>query len=769
MKSAILNKITLWSIYAVAFLLPIFYLPFTSEALEINKQFFLYFLIIIALVSWLMGGILEKKLSFVRTSIEIPLVIFLAVTFISTLISVDRRVSFWGDYRSLSYGLVPLLFYVLLFILTLNTINTLKRLKIILAGVVTAGALSAIYFILHFAKVLPIASWAKYLPAWNTVASLNSMLGLFMVLCFCIAFTFLMLKSTEKKEMIFWGIIAALALATITLIAFKSVWLMLLAGAFLLLVLAISLLEHMRLVYVSVAFTVFILSVLFAVLGTPKIMRANLPTEVSLSGGLSWEITTAALSDNLKQFALGSGPNTFSYEFAKFRPATFNQNFLWSVRFSKPLSTVFEILATTGLLGGLSFLLMALLMLGVLFIIWLSVAHLKIRKSRLGASISLEGEELFHRQSDASINLFGVFIAITVSWLILLVSAFVTNFSTVHWVAFFMLLAMIYNIAHLLKALTLEATVVQLKVSPQYTLVTSFSFILIFTGLILISVFIGRFYTAEVYYAKAALAANRGDLGGVTGYLGRAIKLNQERAKFHLDLAQAYITRGSIELAKANPDQTLLSNALGGAVDEAKLATNLSPNSVDNWEFLAQMYANAQSLAPEANRFRIQALEKAIELEPANPSLHINLAQARLVAQDVESASKSVAEALRLKSDYATAYYLRGTIGEQKNNIAGAIEDFAAALSLAPKDAVVAFNLGRVYYNRSQGDDLVRAEQLFLYAIQLNSNYADALWSVGLLYERKGQVGKALEYFRKVQVLNPGNSAVKQKINLLGG
>lgn len=767
MKSSILNKITLWSLYAIAFLIPIFYLPFTAEVIEINKQFLLYFLVIVALVTWLLGGIMEKKISFVRTSLEIPLAIFLVVTFISTLISVDRRVSFWGDYRSLSNGMVPLVFYTLLFILALNTINTVKRLKTVLVGVVASGCLSAIYFILHFAKILPIASLAKYMPVWNTTSSLNSMFGLFMVLCFCASFTFLMLKSTEKKEMFFWGIAALLTLATITLIAFKSVWLMLVAGTFLLLVLAISLLEHIRLVYVSVAFTVFVAAVLFAVLGTPKVLRANVPTEVSLSGGISWEITTSALGDSLKQFALGSGPGTFSYDFAKFRPDTFNQNFLWSVRFSKPMGTIFDILATTGLLGGLSFLIIVLLMLGVLFIIWLSVAHFKIRKSRLGTSISLEGEEPLHRTGDANIDLFGVFIAMAVGWTLLLVSSFVSNFSTVHWVLFFVLLAMIYNVAHLLKAITLEATVIQLKVSPQYTLVTSFAFILIFTGLILISIFIGRFYTAEVYYAKGAGAANRGDLIGVTEYLGRAVKLNNNRAKFHLDLSQAYITRGSIELTKPSPNQTILSNALSGAVDQAKLATSLSPNSVDNWELLAQMYANAQTLAPEANRFRIQALEKAIELEPTNPSLHIGMAQARLIAQDVQAADKSVGEALRLKSDFAAAYYLRGTINEQKNHIPGAIEDLATALSLAPKDAVVAFNLGRLYYNRAQGDDLVRAEQLFLYAIQQNANYADALWSIGLLYERKGQIGKALEYFRKVQVLNPTNSAVKQKINSL--
>ncbi len=769
MKSAVLSKITLWSIYVISFLLPIFYLPFTAEAIEINKQFLLYALVIIALVSWLLAGIMDRKLVIVRTSLEIPLAILLGAMLLSSFLSIDKNVSFWGDYRSLNFGMVSLLFYALLFFLTLNTINTAKQLKNILIGMVSAGLVAGVYFILHAVKVLPIAAISKWMPAWNTVAGLNSMFGLFMVICFCTAFTFLMLKSTHKLQTIFWLAAVLVTFAAIILIAFKSVWLMLVAGAFLLLVLAISLLEHMRLAWVSVAFSVFVISVLFSVLGTPKMFSANVPTEVSLSGAISWNVATAALSDNLKQFVVGSGPATFFYDFSKYRPSTFNQNFLWSVRFTRPLGTMFDVLSTSGLLGALSFLVVILLMLGILFIVWLSVAHFKIKKSRLGAAVSLESEEPIHWVNDASLDLFGIFIALAVSWMLLLISSFVTNFATVHWVLFFMTTAMIFTAAHLLKAITLETTTFNLKVSPQYTLVSSFVFILVFTGLILISIFIGRFYAAEVYFARAADSASHGDISAVTGWLGRAVSLNSSRAKFHLDLSQAYITRGSIELQKASPNQSVVTSALGGAVDEAKTATSLSPNNVDNWEFLAGMYANAQSLAPEANHFRIQALDSAIALDPTNPSLHLSMAQAKLIAQDVEAAQKSIAEALKLKSDYAPAYYLRGTINEQMNRMAPAIEDFATALSLAPNDPTVAFNLGRLYYNRAENDDLARAEQLFLYAIQLNPSYADALWSAGLLYERKGDTGKALVYFKKVQALNPNNTSVRQKINALGG
>lgn len=767
MKSNFFNKLTLWSMYVLLFLLPIFYLPFTSEFLELNKQFLMYILVIVALASWLLGSIFNREITLARTPLEIPLGILFLVTFVSALLSVDRRISFWGDYRSLSYGVVPLLFYILTFVLVLNNINTVGRLKKVLTLFTTAGLLSGVYFLLHSFKVLPIAKLANWLPAWNTVASTNSLFGLFLVMTFCVSLTFIMMKSTPKLSMIFWGLVALVALAGITVIGFKTVWLMLVVGTFLLLVLVISLLEHTRLPWVSVTFGIFVLAILFSVLGTPKSLLANVPTEVSLTNGISWDISTSAVGDNLKQFLFGSGPVTYFYDFAKYRPTSFNENFLWSVRFNRSYSTILDLLTTTGLLGVLTHFIVILLMLGVLFMIWLSTAHLKIKRSRLGSS--LIGEETHNGADKNELNLFGIFISMALSWLLLLLGSFVMNYNTTHWFLFFVFLALIFSTGNLMKAVQVPSTRIPLKVSPQYTLVASFSFILVFTGMILISIYIGRFYMAEVKFAQAEQAAGQGNVTQVVEYLGQAIKLNTERANFHLDLSQAYITRGAVELQKANPDRSVVSSALGGAVDEAKIATELSPKNVDNWEFLAGMYAQAQTLAPEANRFRIQALEKAIELDSNNPSLHLSMAQAKLIVQDVDAAQKSVANALRLKSDYGPAYYFRGMLNEQLRNVNGTIEDFATALSLAPRDPTVAFNLGRVYYNRATGDDLARAEQLFIYALQLNPNYADAMWSLGLLYERKGITGTALQLYRKVLQLNPDNNTVRDRINAMGG
>jgi tetratricopeptide (TPR) repeat protein len=46
-------------------------------------------------------------------------------------------------------------------------------------------------------------------------------------------------------------------------------------------------------------------------------------------------------------------------------------------------------------------------------------------------------------------------------------------------------------------------------------------------------------------------------------------------------------------------------------------------------------------------------------------------------------------------------------------------------------------------------------------------NHSNSLYFLGLCYEKKGEKEKALEYFKKVLELNPGNEVVLSKIREL--
>ena len=52
-------------------------------------------------------------------------------------------------------------------------------------------------------------------------------------------------------------------------------------------------------------------------------------------------------------------------------------------------------------------------------------------------------------------------------------------------------------------------------------------------------------------------------------------------------------------------------------------------------------------------------------------------------------------------------------------------------------------------------------------AVKIQPDYSNALYSLGLLYERMGKSQEALSYFRKVQELNPNNPDIGRKVHQL--
>ena len=754
-------------------MVPIFALPFTSELVDFNKQFLLYALVTLGILSWLGGAILEKKLDLRTSALDIPLGLFWLFALVSSLISKDRIMSFWGDWSALSWGFVPLTFYILFYFLVVNNIREAKQFKTaaILLG---ASALAAILYFINWRFGI-ISLKNSIAPAWNTVSGLTSLFGIFLDFIIVLAMAFLLEKKRRRWGItnIFWMVVGLLSFWVVLMIGFKSVWAILAVSIFLLLVFAISRLEEIRITLVTVAFTILVLSLLFTFLGVPKFLAAPLPLEVSLSPGVSWDIARDNLTSGFKTFLFGSGPSTFIYDFSSFRPETFNNNFAWNTRFTRPYDAALDILSGHGILGIIFFVATALAVLGVLFFMWLGRPQKKLLRKLMSA-----GDSVFHERAvdaDADVGgddegVFTLFIGFATIWLVSLIGLFVISFSTIHWFIFFLSLGLALSAGSLFSKFGIRTFHISLQTSPQYTLVSSFSFILVITAIIVLGTYLGRFYVGEVAYAKGLrLSAAAENMDLVIQKLGSAIELNSTRAPYHLTLAQAYITRGNIEFGKSQPNVNLITSLLASAVNEARAATDLSPANVANWDFLATMYFNARSLSPNANAFAAAALERAVTLEKTNPTLHLSLGNAKMLAKDLKAAREQFEEAVRLKPDYVLAYADLSVLDESEGKLNEAIEHMAIAAQLSQNDPTPIFQLGRLYYNRGKSDDLARAEQLFAISIQMNPNYSDALWSLGLLYERWGRTSDALSLYRRVQTLNPGNTDVAKKVRNLGG
>lgn len=755
LATKILAGVTKYALYLIIFLVPLFFLPYTIEGFELNKYFLFYILTLLALICWLARSVFRKTVEIRRTALDVPLLILWGVFFITALFSQERYLSFFGDFSFLGLSFIGLTVMLIFYFLIVQTFSGIKQVLTALNLFLLAGSLSALYFILRVAGLL---SWVKKipLPDFNLTNSANTQFGLFLAIIMTLSLALLTARKRNLKLDIFFFLVFGLSGAALVMIGFKLIWIVAAIALFLALVFLMTYLEKTRNIWLSVAFGVLVMALLFALLGVPRFLSSPLPVEVSLSSGVSWDLAVSTLTDSARNFLFGSGPGTFIFDFSKYRPADFNNNFAWNIRFRSPWSGALEWLMTTGLFGSLALLLTVLMVLGLAVATFLRHILELRRKKKVAA------EEEAPVESFTNSPL--IFWGLIAGWLISLIIFFISVFGLVHWLVFWLFLGlMIAAGAHLAKT-EMPPLFISLKTSPQYALVTSFGFILIFTAIIVAGVYLGRFFTAEVVYARALAKP----LDERLVSLAQAVNLNPNRVLFHLTLADSFIAKAA-EVANRVNDVNQVSNLVASAVQATRLAADKAPNNVATWEFLSNMYATARPFAPEANNWVITSLEKAVALEPTNPTFYVTLGNAKLLEKRYSEAKDDFEKAISLKPDLLMAYVRLAILKEAQNDLSGAVAALERGLGYGRQDAGYVFQLGRYYFNRAQKGDYGLAELAYRRAIALNPNYSDALFGLALLYERTNNKGPALELYRRVLQLNPGNKDIKKKIDQLSG
>lgn len=751
--SRLLNGITKFCLYLAVFLIPIFYLPFTDEKLELNKYFLLYFLVFISLLCWFGRSILKKSFEIRRTPLDLPLLAIWVLYFLAALLSQDRFLSFFGDFSFLGLSFFGLTVFIVFYFLIIQNLSKINQILGAVYLFLFGGALSAAYFLLLTYKFFV---WPSFLPQVNLISGSNTLFGVYLAVIFVMSLAFLTVKKRELVLDIFFLLCGLVSLTALVVLGFKLVWIITGAAVFLMLVFFLTYADKVRMVWTSIAFTIFVIALLFVFLGVPKFLTANLPLEVSLSPNVSWQIAADTITAGAKNFLFGTGPGTFLFDFSQYRPTDFNNNFAWNIRFRQSYNNAFDWLMTVGILGALAMLFFILMVLGLIISTWLRhLSELRGKKKTAEAEETAVG--FFHRSPL-------IFWGLTGAWLALLISFFVMNFGAAHWLAFWLLLGLMVGASAHLSKTELSTWKFSLKTTPQYALVTSFGFILIFTAIIVVGIYFGRYFTAEVVFAKAINKL----LDQRISDLSKVVEWSPHRILFQLSLADAFLNKAG-EIASKTNDVNQVAPLVSSAVQAARTATDQSPNNVATWEYLSNMYASARNFAPEANNWTIGSLEKAIALEPTNPTFYVALGNAKLLEKRYTEAKEDYDKAVALKPNLLMAYVRLAFLEEMKNNIGGSISVLEKGLNYGIQDSGYVFQLGRYYFNRAQKGDYALAEAAFRKAVILQPNYSDAIFSLGLLYEKIGNTGAALEMYKKVLDLNPGNPDIKKKINALSG
>jgi len=269
--SNILNGILRGSIALLVFLLPLFFLPFSFKAFEFNKQYLLFFLVIIALFAWLAKMIVvDKEIRFKHTPLDLPILAFLAVAVFSAIFSVDKMSSFFGFYGKFSDGLIGLLLLGALYFLITN--NGGLKLKASTSALASAkdsagkqnsnlfsvqGLLKAFlasgFFVMLIGYLSILGVWGKLSlitnnlslsqimspKTFNPIANSLEALAMFVAVLTVLGIGLLLCSLKVLKQIKIW-LLLILGLGILLIVDFSSAWLVLLITLVLFLVMALT-------------------------------------------------------------------------------------------------------------------------------------------------------------------------------------------------------------------------------------------------------------------------------------------------------------------------------------------------------------------------------------------------------------------------------------------------------------------------------------------------------------------------------------------------
>ncbi len=364
--------------------------------------------------------------------------------------------------------------------------------------------------------------------------------------------------------------------------------------------------------------------------------------------GTSWAISI----ETLKQSPIwGVGPANYLSAFNVFRPVSYNNSDLWSVRFTTGSDLFMTIITELGFVGILAFAVL-------LWAIYKSIAK--------GFKFSFKPEVLADLLNKKSLILLLILMAIFPTTPILMFPLFV-------------LLSLISKS---------EEKVINLGISSKVAVVMSSLPVMI--GLALLVFFGMQVLRAEVYFQKALNAVAVNDAKSTYNYMQLAVNTNTMVDRYHASFAQIDMALASSlanQKTVSDADKTTITQLIQQAINEGKSTIVLNSDRSGNWEILAQIYRSVMPYATGADQFAIQTYTQAIALDPTNPNLRISLGGVYYALGRYDDAIAAYKMAILAKSDLANAHYNLAIAYQSKKDYTNAIAEVNTVLTLVQKDS----------------------------------------------------------------------------------
>jgi tetratricopeptide (TPR) repeat protein len=213
-----------------------------------------------------------------------------------------------------------------------------------------------------------------------------------------------------------------------------------------------------------------------------------------------------------------------------------------------------------------------------------------------------------------------------------------------------------------------------------------------------------HYYGGELIFYKSlvAAAANRGT--ETYNLQIQALKINPNISNYHVtysqtNLALANSIATAAQKAKADSkdtkntntlsdaDRTTISQLIQQSIQEAKIATSLTPGNIIAWETLANTYQNITGAVQGADGWATAAYQQAAQLDPTNPFIRLSLASISMNAQDWDTAIQQLQAAISLKPDLPAAHYNLAVVYRQRKEFLKEAQALKNTLALLPANS----------------------------------------------------------------------------------
>lgn len=769
-------------LYVLVALIPIWFLPFPI-GVEFGREMTFGFLIVIAAILWFLSILTEGKIRFRHSPIVYAGMLLALVWGISSIFSKSALLSvFLADpvaekFSTLILGLI-LMILVGSVLKSQEEVGTILLISLLVGTV--SGFITILQLLLGFSSFKLIASFAQGAD-FNVIGTING-LALFYATLLIISLGLFISKAAvhwRKWLQYFLLLASAIFFFNILLINFRTAWIILLGSGIILFSLMFKNVRDRKNGYVedkdsgaggnrfdwrfSIVALLIALSVVMLFVRSP-IFQVNIPAEVSPSFVSTINVALSLFKDSIKSVFLGSGPATFGFDWNSYKDPSINQTLFWGVRFNQGYSWLATIIPTVGIMGVLAL----LVFLAVVFITFLRQFFVsKGRDNAFALSI-----------------FFGLISVVFASFL---------------YPANFTLIIVLFLVAGLLSVLLSETpeegrssfwSIKEkfLRFETQWAVFISSLVVIFFLAFGIAALYFG---VGRVQAAFAVQSAqnylNKGNVDQAIAQLERAVMYDSANFRNSQMLVQVRMERirGLIQRAAQGENVAQeFQSSMALAVQNSQRATSLNVSEPLVWRTQGALYELIIPFIQGAEQFAFSSYQKAVELDPSNPSVFVDLGRAYLIFADriqtimnqpqaaanrselqkvrtsaLQEAQKALEKAAGLKPDFAAAHFLLAQTALRMGNVQSALQSTENAKISAPFDIGVAFQLGLLYY---QINDLDMAQAEFERAVSLNVNYSNARYFLGLIYDRKGSRNQAIDQFEKILVLNPDNQEVQR-------